>query len=201
MLAPYAERATRIGRFMDPQATSTRQRILDTAARLFGERGYTGTSIRDIAAELNIANPSIYHHFASKRQILETLLIEPTRRMAELIETISDDDPDRDAASLIGALLSVLEPHGGIALAAARDAGLAAELAATASNAEPMIQAEFSRLAAEDEAELRSVMAVAALQGAVHHMMRAASTEAEFLQQLSANKPAIIALALRILRD
>lgn len=52
----------------------TRERILREASQLFARKGYTGTSTREIAAAVGIRQPSLFHHFASKREILETLL-------------------------------------------------------------------------------------------------------------------------------
>jgi AcrR family transcriptional regulator len=49
---------------------STRERILDVALDLFTDQGFDATSMRDIAARLNISKPAIYHHFESKEEIL-----------------------------------------------------------------------------------------------------------------------------------
>ena len=50
---------------------STRRRELTTiAARLFAERGYQGTSLADLAEELGMQKPSLYHHIASKEDLL-----------------------------------------------------------------------------------------------------------------------------------
>jgi AcrR family transcriptional regulator len=40
------------------------------AARLFAERGYQGTSLADLAQELGVQKPSLYHHIASKEDLL-----------------------------------------------------------------------------------------------------------------------------------
>ena len=40
------------------------------AARLFAERGYQGTSLADLADELGMQKPSLYHHIASKEDLL-----------------------------------------------------------------------------------------------------------------------------------
>jgi len=48
----------------------TRQRILGTAQRLFAERGYSETSIEDIAATADVAIRTIYLHFPSKAAIM-----------------------------------------------------------------------------------------------------------------------------------
>jgi len=44
--------------------------LLDVAARLFAERGYAGTSMRDIAVEVKMLPGSMYYHFASKEELL-----------------------------------------------------------------------------------------------------------------------------------
>ena len=52
---------------------STREKILDVALDLFTDQGFDGTSMREIAERLNISKPAIYHHFASKEEILLAL--------------------------------------------------------------------------------------------------------------------------------
>lgn len=47
-----------------------REQVIRTATRLFKERGYDGTSMAHIAAALGIHKSSLYHHIASKEQIL-----------------------------------------------------------------------------------------------------------------------------------
>ena len=51
----------------------TREEILRAASSLFFERGYGGTSTRDIAEAVGIRQPSLFHHFASKRAIMDEL--------------------------------------------------------------------------------------------------------------------------------
>ena len=47
-----------------------RAAILETAARLFLERGYRSTSLREIATLLKITKPALYYYFQNKEQIL-----------------------------------------------------------------------------------------------------------------------------------
>lgn len=48
--------------------------ILSIAARLFALRGYSATTVRDIADEAGILSGSLYHHFASKEAIIREIL-------------------------------------------------------------------------------------------------------------------------------
>jgi AcrR family transcriptional regulator len=57
----------------DQAGASTRERILDVALDLFTDQGFDGTSMREIAERVDISKPAIYHHFASKEEILMAL--------------------------------------------------------------------------------------------------------------------------------
>ncbi len=54
--------------------TDTRNRVLQVAQALFAERGYRGTSLRDIAKRIGIKAPSLLHHFPSKQQLYLAVL-------------------------------------------------------------------------------------------------------------------------------
>lgn len=53
---------------------STKDIILDVAIELFAEKGYNRVSIREIAKAVGIKGSSIYNHFKSKEEIMETML-------------------------------------------------------------------------------------------------------------------------------
>jgi AcrR family transcriptional regulator len=48
------------------EAAQTRQAILDAARHEFASKGYTATSIADIAERTNVTHGALYHHFANK---------------------------------------------------------------------------------------------------------------------------------------
>jgi TetR/AcrR family transcriptional regulator len=52
----------------------TRDRVLQAAQALFAERGYRGTSLRDIAKRIGVKAPSLLHHFPSKQQLYLAVL-------------------------------------------------------------------------------------------------------------------------------
>ncbi|MBF6382647.1 TetR/AcrR family transcriptional regulator [Nocardia farcinica] len=60
---------------MGAEPTNGRKVILDSALRNMTERGYHGTSMRDIARDADITVASIYHHFKSKQEILQDIMI------------------------------------------------------------------------------------------------------------------------------
>ena len=55
---------------------STKQKILDAALELFSTQGFDATSVSQIAYEVGIRKASVYSHFASKQEILESLMQE-----------------------------------------------------------------------------------------------------------------------------
>ncbi|PJF45437.1 MAG: TetR/AcrR family transcriptional regulator, partial [Candidatus Thermofonsia Clade 3 bacterium] len=65
------------------RAAATRERILDAAERLFAERGFAGTSLRDITSEARVNLAAVNYHFGSKDELfLATVVrrLEPVNR-------------------------------------------------------------------------------------------------------------------------
>jgi TetR/AcrR family transcriptional regulator, cholesterol catabolism regulator len=56
------------------QANSRRDELLELAAVMFAERGLRATTVRDIADGAGILSGSLYHHFASKEEMVDELL-------------------------------------------------------------------------------------------------------------------------------
>ena len=68
--------------------------ILQTAGTLFHERGYDGTSMKDIAERIGITAAGLYWHFDSKEAILSTYLETALERLVSVgQEALSLDDP------------------------------------------------------------------------------------------------------------
>ena len=53
----------------------TKQKILETAERLFGSQGYDATSLRHIIAEAGVNLAAIHYHFGSKEELLDELIL------------------------------------------------------------------------------------------------------------------------------
>src|SRR5919199_6016289 len=74
-----------------------REELTQIAARLFAEKGYAGTSLADLAGELGVQKPSLYHHIASK----EDLLWEVASDGATAFHAALDAVPEANAADRI----------------------------------------------------------------------------------------------------
>lgn len=61
------------------QADETRQRVLDSAAALFIERGFAGASIAAIAADASVSQETVYARFQNKRNLLGELVRHAVR--------------------------------------------------------------------------------------------------------------------------
>lgn len=72
-------------------APSTSERILDAAEDLFAQKGYSATSLGDVADRVGIRSPSLYNHFRNKEAlyeaVLERLLVEFSRPLMEMQES------------------------------------------------------------------------------------------------------------------
>ena len=74
-------------------AADKRRLILDAAVRVFARQGFHGCRVSDIADEAGVAYGLVYHYFASKDEVLDTLFLERWDVMIAMIaETDARDD-------------------------------------------------------------------------------------------------------------
>jgi AcrR family transcriptional regulator len=72
--------------------------VLESATRLFTEKGYEAASVRDLAAELEIRPSSLYHHFPGKQHILFAICMRmQTDFNAQVLPELIADRPPREA--------------------------------------------------------------------------------------------------------
>lgn len=95
-----ASPGTRVRRSHAPERRGehTRERILDAAEGLFADRGFEGTTLRDVAGRVGIRTPSLYNHFPSKEALYAAVLervVEPVLALlSELIQARPAERPD-----------------------------------------------------------------------------------------------------------
>jgi TetR/AcrR family transcriptional regulator len=100
--------ASRSGKIVElHRSPDTRDRVLQVAQALFAERGYRGTSLRDIARRIGIKAPSLLHHFPSKEQLYLAVLDRIFEGMEEAASTVlmgRDSFQQRTVTAIIGAI-------------------------------------------------------------------------------------------------
>ncbi|MEU0281544.1 TetR/AcrR family transcriptional regulator [Streptomyces sp. NPDC088147] len=72
---------------------ATRQKIADTALRLFLERGFDAVGIRDVAAEADVAVTTVFSHFASKEALVFERDEDFELRLARAVTGRAPDEP------------------------------------------------------------------------------------------------------------
>jgi TetR/AcrR family transcriptional regulator, fatty acid metabolism regulator protein len=74
------------------KSTDKRRLILDAAVRVFARQGFHACRVSDIADEAGVAYGLVYHYFASKDEVLDTLFLERWEVMLQLIRDV-DAEP------------------------------------------------------------------------------------------------------------
>ena len=75
------------------QAAETKQKLLDSARKLFAERGFSGTPVRSINRSVGLADGLLYHYFpGGKKEIFQVIVEESFRRILEEIHQRSLED-------------------------------------------------------------------------------------------------------------
>lgn len=75
-----------------------RQALLDAAATLFAERGFTRVSLEDLGAAAGVSGPAVYRHFSNKQAVLGALLVEVSERLQSGGTAVIEQAPDAESA-------------------------------------------------------------------------------------------------------
>jgi AcrR family transcriptional regulator len=94
----------------------TRQAILDAALELFADKGYFGTSLRDVASRVGVRESALYNYFKSKEALFDALILAHEHVKTERMTAIADEGPIGDPHALLerlalGSLESFLNPR------------------------------------------------------------------------------------------
>jgi AcrR family transcriptional regulator len=95
-----------------PRAHNRLPQILDEAAKLFREKGFQATSVRDIVRAVDMLPGSLYYHFAAKEDLLLAVYAEGVRRITDSVTRAVDGrrDPwERLEAACVGHLEALLQ--------------------------------------------------------------------------------------------
>ena len=89
----------------EAERLSTRQRILDAATDLFIEKGYEGTSLREIAERVGVTKAALYYHFASKAEMVAALLAPFEDIQREWVSDVGEAPTDEEWADALGGVI------------------------------------------------------------------------------------------------
>lgn len=89
----------------------TVRKILDTAERLFIEKGYERASLQEIIDETGLSKGAIYHHFASKEDIFYSVCDRIGRRNGEVLSQVRDDPALNGLEKLRAMFKASLQPE------------------------------------------------------------------------------------------
>ena len=87
-----------------------REAVLHTAVRMFLERSYAHTSMNDVATQLNITKPALYHYFRNKEEILVEIYQLGTDLINAMLDSIeADEKPGLDkVADFLSAYIRII---------------------------------------------------------------------------------------------
>lgn len=78
-----------------------REQILETAVEMFGEVGYRGASLRDIAQRVGITHPGLLYHFHSKEELLLEVLSRRDAHDMHRFDVPVEDSPEARLAGVV----------------------------------------------------------------------------------------------------
>ena len=82
-----------------------KQELIDTAERLFLEKGYEQTTVSDIVREIEVAQGTFYYYFSSKEEILEAIIEKDITALEEDVRQIMSRE-DANAAIKLNAVVN-----------------------------------------------------------------------------------------------
>jgi len=71
---------------------TTHDKILGVAAKIFAEKGYSGTCMREIAEELDITKAALYYHFPGKEEIFNACLTHTIGKIVAGLEELAETE-------------------------------------------------------------------------------------------------------------
>lgn len=88
------------------QAAVNRERIVETAARLFREKGFDGIGVADLMKAAGLTHGGFYGHFASKEVLLAEACGKALEKSVDRWRKLADGAPARPVAAIAEAYLS-----------------------------------------------------------------------------------------------
>ncbi|OME53018.1 MULTISPECIES: TetR/AcrR family transcriptional regulator [Paenibacillus] len=84
----------------------TKNKLKEVAMRLFGEKGYEGTALSEIAKEVGVKTPAIYAFFENKEDLFMTVFREAMQSYNTYIQELSEEQKVWSAQESLRGILS-----------------------------------------------------------------------------------------------
>ncbi len=97
----------------DTDTLNRKEKILHAAMNLFRQKGYAGTSMRDLAKEAGIEAASLYSHIRSKEDLLRVICFDLADTFIKSQQAVADQNlpPDKHLYAAIKAHIKVLRTN------------------------------------------------------------------------------------------
>lgn len=123
-MSPNPARAGRSGnprgRPAGPDTQDIRSAILDAAERLFAQRGYAATSVREIAQQVEVTPAMVHYYFGSKHALLQQVLERTLEPLAGAIAEMRDAG-EAPVQAIVALLLETFDGHPNLPILIARE--------------------------------------------------------------------------------
>lgn len=106
-----------VGRGPYAKSIEVKRGILDACVSAFGESGFHGVSMAEVARRAGISHTGLIHHFPTKEVLLTSVLTMLDARAARFLEEHADDDGGDPLAVIRGLLDTVVGRHRGVGIA------------------------------------------------------------------------------------
>jgi AcrR family transcriptional regulator len=143
---------------MGPRKTTTRERLITTAAELFWRQGYAQTGVNEIIHQARATSGSFYHFFPAKEDLLLAVIDLMSEKLrTEVFEASDDGEPIDRLFSILAAYRRYLA-HSGFVFGSPL-----ASLAAEVSENHPAARERLSEVVEEWASQIEDLLTEAAL--------------------------------------
>jgi len=89
---------------------STKNKILDAAENLFADKGFNGTSLREITSQAEVNLAAVNYHFGSKKELIKAVMSRYMNELSPRLELALTQVCDTDSPSLIDVFSAFIDP-------------------------------------------------------------------------------------------
>jgi len=89
---------------------STKNKILDAAENLFADKGFNGTSLREITSQAEVNLAAVNYHFGSKKELIKAVMSRYMNELSPRLESALIQVCDGDKPTLVEVFSAFIDP-------------------------------------------------------------------------------------------